>query len=45
MGWVNAVRFIQQFDRSNYDYTTERKQILPDWDAQELVARSKQIKL
>jgi hypothetical protein len=44
LGWVNAVRFMQQFDRSSYNYTVERHQILPDWDARELVARSQQVK-
>jgi hypothetical protein len=43
LGWVNAVRFVQQFDRSKYDYTAEREKILPKWDAQELVARSRQV--
>lgn len=32
LGWVNAVRFIQQYELTPYDYTREREQILPDWD-------------
>ncbi len=44
LGWVNAVRFMQQFDRSDYNYTVERHQILPDWNAGELVARAQQVK-
>lgn len=39
LGWVNAVRFSQQYEKSSLDYTRERRQILPDWDAEELVRR------
>ena len=39
LGWVNAVRFLLQFDKSSLDYTTERRQILPDWSAEDLVRR------
>ncbi len=41
LGWVNAVRFLQQFERSSFDYTRERDAILPQWDAAELVRRLK----
>lgn len=37
LGWVNAVRFIQQFERSKHDYTVERDEILPKWDAAEMI--------
>ena len=33
LGWVNAVRFIQQYEVGQGDYTQERYQFLPDWDA------------
>jgi hypothetical protein len=36
LGWVNAVRFLQQYDASRLDYTREREQILPNWDAEAL---------
>ena len=39
LGWVNAVRFIHQFERSRLDYTSERDALLPAWDAAELVKR------
>ena len=39
LGWVNAVRFIHQFERSRHDYTVERDALLPGWDAEELVKR------
>lgn len=45
LGWVNAVRFMHQYELSRLDYTRERDQILPDWDAltlmQKLQERSK----
>lgn len=37
LGWINAVRFLQQYETSPHDYTKERDQILPDWDAATLV--------
>lgn len=36
LGWVNAVRFLQQYEKSSLDYTRERRQILPAWNAEEL---------
>lgn len=39
LGWVNAVRFLQQFERSGLDYTSERDVILPNWDAAEMMRR------
>ena len=37
LGWVNAVRFLQQYEKSSFDYTHERRHILPEWNAEELV--------
>jgi len=37
LGWVNAVRFIQQYESNTLDYTREREQILPDWDAETML--------
>lgn len=42
LGWVNAVRFIQQYERGQGDYTAERDQILPPWDADTLVEKAKE---
>jgi hypothetical protein len=42
LGWVNAVRFIQQYEVSHCDYTKERHQILPDWDSEMLVRLARQ---
>lgn len=39
LGWVNAVRFIQQYEPSKLNYTTERDSLLPDWDANEMLRR------
>jgi len=41
LGWVNAVRFLQQYDTSRLDYTRERGQFLPDWDAETLAQQAK----
>jgi hypothetical protein len=37
LGWVNAVHFIQQYEPSHRHYTAERDDILPDWNAAEMV--------
>jgi hypothetical protein len=39
LGWVNAVRFVQQYEKSRLDYTAERDSILPEWGREELVHR------
>jgi hypothetical protein len=39
LGWVNAVRFMHQYETSRLDYTAEREGILPTWDKSELVRR------
>ncbi len=41
LGWVNAVRFLQQYETSRLDYTREREQFLPDWDAETLVRKAR----
>ena len=40
LGWVNAVRFIRQYETGQGDYTRERDAFLPDWDARTLVKRA-----
>jgi hypothetical protein len=44
LGWVNAVRFLQQYEISRLDYTQERQQFLPDWDAETLVRKARKIR-
>jgi hypothetical protein len=39
LGWVNAVRFVQQYESSSLNYTEERQSILPDADPAELIRR------
>ena len=39
LGWVNAVRFLQQYETSSLDYTKERDQVLPDWDVETLMKK------
>ena len=40
LGWVNAVRFLGQYEVGQGDYTFERDAFLPDWDAETLVKRA-----
>jgi hypothetical protein len=44
LGWVNAVRFVQQFETSRLDYTAERDKILPDWHGEELARRLEDVR-
>jgi len=40
LGWVNAVRFLRQYETGGGDYVHERDSILPDWDADTLVEKA-----
>lgn len=43
LGWVNAVRFIQQYETGQGDYTRERDQLIPaDWDAATIVRKAQE---
>ena len=42
LGWVNAVRFIQQFEIGTGNYTEERDAILPAWDAATMVSKARE---
>jgi hypothetical protein len=44
LGWVNAVRFIHQFERSSNDYTTERDALLPELSTEDLMGRLDAVK-
>lgn len=37
LGWVNAVRFLQQYEISRLNYTVERDEVLPGWNQQEFI--------
>jgi hypothetical protein len=39
LGWVNAVRFMHQYETSRLDYMAEREGILPTWNKAELGRR------
>jgi len=43
LGWVNAVRFLRQYDPGSGNYTEERKTLLPDWDASTLVQEARKL--
>ena len=44
LGWVDAVRFIQEYEPSRRNYLQERDAILPDWNAAELVRRADELR-
>ncbi|NJL29114.1 MAG: hypothetical protein HC897_15135 [Thermoanaerobaculia bacterium] len=41
LGWLNAIRFLHQYDPGSGNYTEERKDLLPDWDAATLVREAR----
>ena len=43
LGWVNAVRFIREFDPGSGNYTEERAALLPDWNASRIMAEIERI--
>lgn len=43
LGWVNAVRFIQQYESGQGDYSHDRDQFLPDWDVETIVQKMKEL--
>lgn len=40
LGWVNAVRFLRQYEVGQGDYGRERDAFLPGWDAETLVRKA-----
>jgi hypothetical protein len=44
LGWVNAVRFLRQYDPGSGNYTEERRTLLPDWDAATLVREARKLR-
>jgi hypothetical protein len=44
LGWVNAVRFIQQYERGEGNYTKEGEAALPDWSPEELLRRANELR-
>lgn len=43
LGWANAVRFLRQYDPGAGNYTEERRTLLPDWDAETLLQKMKEL--
>jgi len=43
LGWVNAVRFLGQYDAGSGNYTEERRAFLPDWDPETLVREARKL--
>ena len=44
LGWVNAVRFLRQYEPGVGNYTEERRALLPDWDAETLVREARKLR-
>lgn len=44
LGWVNAVRFLREYEAGGGDYVRERDSILPTWDAATLVKKARREK-
>ena len=40
LGWVNAVRFLREYETGAGDYVRERESFLPNWDAETLVKKA-----
>lgn len=43
LGWVNAVRFLREYDPGSGNYTQERAALLPDLSLDELTAEIERI--
>jgi len=43
LGWVNAVRFLRQYDPGSGNYTQERETLLPALDASTLVQEARKL--
>ena len=43
LGYVDAMRFLLQYELGSGDYTHDRDQLLPDWSDEELLRRSDQL--
>jgi hypothetical protein len=40
LGYVNAMRFLLQYETGQGDYTLQRHQVLPPWSPEEMVAQA-----
>ncbi len=43
LGYVDAMRFLLQYETGRGDYTRERDQFLPPWTAEEMIDRADDI--
>ena len=43
LGWINAVRFLREYDSGSGNYTEERATLLPDLSIEELTAEVERI--
>ncbi len=40
LGYLDAMRFLHQYETGQGDYTRERRQLLPPWTAEEIVGEA-----
>ena len=40
LGYLDAMRFLHQYETGHGDYTRERRQLLPPWTAEEIVGEA-----
>ncbi len=40
LGYVDAMRFLHQYETGQGDYTRDRSQILPDWTLEEMIQKA-----
>jgi hypothetical protein len=43
LGYVDAMRFLLQYETGQGDYTRDRRQFLPSWTVEELVREANQL--
>lgn len=43
LGWVDAVRFMMQFERSTFNYVEEREAMLPEVSMAELMQKVREV--
>jgi hypothetical protein len=43
LGWLNAVKFLRQYEPGEGDYTSVRSVCLPDWDVETMMTKLSQL--
>jgi len=43
LGYLNAVKFLLQFETGTGDYSRDRDQLIPSWSLEEMIRRSDEL--